>query len=481
VDGSGNFSKAKFPAQTPIPLNQEIGVMNTPKGNPLHTATITSLSHEGRGIARIDNKTTFIQGALPGETVEFYYTRKHNRFDEGMATQIRQPLSDRVSPGCDYFGVCGGCSLQHMSSQAQIHHKESLLQERLHHIAHTKPLNLMPAIPSQPWGYRHRARLHVAYHPENHTISIGFLQQNSHQIVEIASCPILEKRLNNLITILPDFLLSLDGRSSIFAINLISTDSMCSLGLHQWQLPNHRDQERFAKFAKNNSCHVYWIIEKKHSKKSNQDFHERLEAKTLTATMPVDLEYAIDQHTIRIQFQPNHFTQINPQMNLKMIEKAIELLKPNSNDTILDLFCGVGNFTLPLARYASSVVGVEGNASSVLQAKKNAQLNQLFNASFFTDNLFKPNHQSTWSKGVYNKIIIDPPRAGAKEMIPWIVQCQPTHILYIACDTATLARDIHLFLAEGYRLSQAGVIDMFPHTEHTEAIALLLSHDVPGE
>ncbi len=423
------------------------------------TATISALSHEGRGIARIDQKTTFIRGALPGETVEFEYTKQHSRFDEGVATRIIIASDDRTTPLCKYFGVCGGCSLQHLSRKAQIQHKEAALLDQLQRIGHATPRQILPALESREWGYRYRARFHVGYHAKDNTMKIGFLQQKSNQIVDIPSCPILDSRINALLKKISNCLGLLQVKSSISQMDITVAQARCVLGFHTFTPFSSSDQKILEKFCEENDCDWYAMNEK-----SNQAHDEAIKA---------PLEYWIEKHNVRIQFQPTHFTQINPDINVKMIDQAIALLEPKSSDSILDLFCGVGNFTLPIARYAGSVVGVEGNASSVLQATKNAKLNNLPHASFFVDNLFKPDVQSVWAKGSYTKIIIDPPRAGAKEIIPWIAQVKPSRIVYISCDTATLARDVQLLLALGYTLHQAGVMDMFPHTEHTEAIALL--------
>ncbi len=422
-------------------------------------ATISTLSHEGRGIARIDQKTTFIRGALPGETVEFEYTKQHSRFDEGVVTRIIKASDDRITPLCQYFGVCGGCSLQHLNKKAQIQHKEAALLEQLQRIGQVRPMQILPALQGKEWGYRYRARFHVDYQAKNNTMKIGFLQQKTNQIVDIQSCPILESRINTLLKKISNCLRLLQAKSSISQMDITVTQARCVLGFHTLKPFSSADQKILVKFCEENDCDWYDM-----NQKNYQDNHH---------TDNETLEYLIEKHNVRIQFQPTHFTQINPDINVKMIDQAIALLEPEASDSILDLFCGVGNFTLPIARYAGSVVGVEGNASSVLQATKNAKLNHIHHATFFVDNLFKPDFQSAWAKGSYTKIIIDPPRAGAKEIIPWIAQAKPLRIVYISCDTATLARDVQLLLALGYTLNQAGVMDMFPHTEHTEAIALL--------
>ena len=445
-----------------------------PTTHAMNTAAITALSHEGRGIARIDNKTIFIQGALPEEIVEFQYTKQHSRFDEGIVTKILKPSYARITPHCQYFGICGGCSLQHLSTQSQVQHKESTLLERLAHISHAEAIDLLPALQGEQWGYRHRARLRVCYHADDNTLEIGFLKNNSHQIVNIQSCPILNESMNMILENIPHCLLALEAKAFVWQIEITVTNALCAVGLYHTQSLGHHDRQKLEEFAQKYHCEMYCLIESAPHQKRKIEKNDVPEPNAALISLPMPLEYAMDKHQVRIQFQPTHFTQINPDMNLKMIDRAIELLETNSNDCILDLFCGVGNFTLPLARYAGAVVGVEGNTSAVMQAKKNAELNDILNAKFFSENLFKPNLQSAWAKGRYTKIIIDPPRAGAKEMIPWIATCKPSHIVYISCDTATLTRDIKLLLEQGYTLSKAGIMDMFPHTEHTEAIALLI-------
>lgn len=419
---------------------------------PLVTEIIT-LSHEGRGVARIKQKATFIENALPGETVTFSYICKHKRFDEAIATEILKPSKERVEPLCQYFGRCGGCDLQHLNHAAQIKYKESALLQQIANIGKTKPKKILAPIESRPWGYRHRARLSVFYNSKDKKINIGFLQKNSHQMVSIDSCPILEKHIGEHIKTLADFLSTLSFKKSLIQIDVTITKDICALGLHHQTPISQADQDQLDIFG--NQHHYYFYSAQ--NKQPSQTF-----------------SYDIQEPPTHIAFKPNHFTQINPEVNHKMITQAIALLEPKQEDQIIDLFCGVGNFALPLAHYAGFVVGVEGNDSAIKQAKQNAILNNLSNTEFYTDNLFKLDLKAAWTKKTYNKIIIDPPRAGAKEIMPWIIKQQAERILYISCDTATLARDIKTLCEGGYQLESVGAMDMFPQTQHTEAMALLV-------
>jgi 23S rRNA (uracil1939-C5)-methyltransferase len=430
-------------------------------------AKITALSHEGRGIAHVNNKTTFILGALPGETVEFRYAKYHRQFDEGIAIRVEEPSLARVAARCEYFGVCGGCSLQHMAPGAQIQHKESVLLERLKHIGHAVPLEILPALRGEIFGYRNRARLSAHYRSKDNKVAVGFREQNSHFVTDINMCPILEPRVGNKIEAISQLLLSLDAKAKIPQIEIVVTDAICALVIRHLIPLSEADLKQIDEFALENNFHIYL------QPKGNESVYLRSRDPSSQQIDSAALEYHIEKHQVRIQFQPLQFTQINSEMNLKMVDRAIELLAPTQDDRILDLFCGVGNFTLPLARYAGSVVGVEGDSAAVSQAQKNAELNGITNAEFFTANLFDNSAGAPWAKGQYDKILLDPPRAGAQEIIPLIAKFQPSRIVYVSCHTATLARDVKHFLELGYTLEKAGVMDMFPHTQHAEAIALL--------
>lgn len=429
-------------------------------------ATISALSHEGRGIAHIENKTTFIFGALPGEEVEFRYTRRHRQYDEGTVIRILKASPSRIRPRCAFFGVCGGCALQHLNIEDQLAHKESVLSERFQHISHILPRENLTPLHDEPWGYRHRARLSVHYSLQKQKVVVGFREQHSHRVADITHCEVLAPAFGPKIKALADMLNLLSVKDKIPQIEIAITDTVCALIIRHLAVLNEEDLKHIDAFAQTHQCCIYLQA------KGPESLVFRASGSHLENKAAI-LEYSLPLHQVRIQFQPLQFTQINPRINVKMIDRAIELLAPTEDDHILDLFCGIGNFTLPLARYCKSITGVEGDPHSVSQARHNAKLNDIKNASFFTANLFEGNDGEPWARGPFNKVLLDPPRAGAKEILPLIHRLQPSHIVYVSCHSATLARDIHSLLELGYTLEKAGMMDMFPHTQHAEAIALL--------
>jgi 23S rRNA (uracil1939-C5)-methyltransferase len=424
-------------------------------------AHITSLSHDGRGIAHIDGKTTFIFGALPQETVMFSYTRKHRSYDEGQVTSILQASEKRVQPACEHFGVCGGCSMQHVDSNFQIEAKQAILLEHLSHIGGTVPEKILPVLKSHSWGYRHKARLGVKYVAPKQKVLVGFREQNGRYIADLNSCEILHPSVGKKLTQLSELIQSLTIFQSIPQIEVAISDAQTALILRHLEMLNAEDTQKLIDCAQQENFAIY-------TQSGGIDSIKRLWPQTNENY----LSYYFSDHDITLRFQPSDFTQINPHMNRQMINRALELLEPNAHERILDLFCGLGNFTLPLARYCSEVIGVEGNTSLVQAAQENAKINKLNNVTFHCADLTKDFSQTTWAKTPFDKVLLDPPRAGAIEIIPSIVALNPQRILYISCHPTTLARDTKEITKHDYKLTQAGVMDMFPHTSHVESIAL---------
>lgn len=424
-------------------------------------AQIASLSHDGRGIAHIDGKTTFIFGALPQETVMFSYTRKHRSYDEGQVTRILQASEKRVTPACAHFGVCGGCTMQHVEANFQIEAKQAILLEHLSHIGGTQPKKILPALKSESWGYRHKARLGVKYVAPKQKVLVGFREQNGRYIADIHSCEILHPSVGKKLMQLSNLIQSLTIFQSIPQIEVAISDAETALIFRHLEKLNAEDAQKLIDFAQQENFVIY-------TQSGGMDTVKRLWPQTEENY----LSYHFKDHDISLRFQPSDFTQINPQMNRQMINRALELLEPQSGERILDLFCGLGNFTLPLARYCAEVIGVEGNVNLVQAAQKNAAINKLNNASFHCADLTKDFSQTAWAKIKFDKILLDPPRAGAIEIIPSITALKPKRILYISCHPTTLARDTKEIIKHDYVLTQAGVMDMFPHTSHVESIAL---------
>ncbi len=434
----------------------------TQSKNTEHLAQISALSHDGRGIARLAGKTTFIDGALPSETVQFRYTRRHSQYDEGEVTQIIEAASERVPPPCAHFGVCGGCQLQHLSPAQQLAHKQHVFLEQLAHIGGTQPAQVLPPLVGPSTGYRHKARLGVRYVTKKQTTLVGFREKNGRYIAEMHTCAVLPPSVAELIMPLRTLIDGLHSRQHIAQIEVaVDSNAIALIIRHLCALDAH-DMDCLREFAQQRELRLYLQPGDLHSIRLFWPEH----------STPL-LSYTLPAEQLHFSFHPNDFTQVNPGMNQQMVAQALQLLDPKPSDSILDLFCGLGNFTLPLAKYAKEVVGVEGSADMVLRAQDNATRNGINNARFFAADLNCDPQQHTWYQQHYDKILLDPSRTGAQTMMHVIPRLAATHILYVSCNPTTLARDSHILVAQyGYALDSAGIIDMFPHTSHLEAMAL---------
>ncbi|TQV80297.1 23S rRNA (uracil(1939)-C(5))-methyltransferase RlmD [Aliikangiella coralliicola] len=423
---------------------------------------IDSLSHEGRGVGRIDGKTVFVDGALAGERVEMLYTYQRGKFDEGRIHRVITSGDDRVEPPCKHFEVCGGCSMQHMSSEAQISHKQSILQEQLAHFAQTQPEEWLPPLQADLLGYRRKARLGVRYVMKKERTLIGFREKYSNFLADIDSCPVLVKQVSDLLVTASQLIDTLDGRQFIPQIEVSCGDDKVALIIRHLKPMSDSDRAKWFSFAQENNLIVY------------------LQPKgpdTITRLWPIDdeaaqLSYRLPEFGVELLQKPLDFAQVNASINRKMVPFAIELLDVQPEDQVLDLFCGLGNFTIPLATKAKLVVGVEGVQAMVERGAENARFNQLDNVEFYQADLTSDLSDKEWNQRQYNKILIDPARSGALEVINNIVRFNAEKIVYVSCNPATLARDTGELVKSGYRLCKAGVMDMFPHTTHVESIAL---------
>ena len=427
----------------------------------LFKANIESLSHEGRGIAHIEGKTVFIENALPDEQVEFKYVSKRAKFDQGVAENIITVNKERIIPECQYFGYCGGCSLQHMKSGAQLAHKQSVLLEQFIHLGNVKPETVLPPLEGPSFAYRHKARLAVKHVIKKEKVLVGFREKRSSYVADIRECKVLHPDVGLKFIALQKLIESLSIHNQIPQIEAAVSDNGTALVLRH--LADFTDED----IAKLN------VFEDEHQLKlylqpGGYETIERLNKSDID-----ELFYKLDDYDITIYFKPVDFTQVNVEINKKMLSLAIELLEPNKDEIILDLFCGVGNFTLPLARMAKSVIGIEGNKGLVKQAKKNAIKNGIDNVEFFVADLAVLDKSNKFIKGRFDKILLDPARAGAKEVIELFNTKNVKRIVYVSCNPATLARDAGILVNEkGFKLTKAGVIDMFPHTTHVESIAV---------
>lgn len=426
------------------------------------TTQIRALSHEGRGIATVDERTIFISNALPNEEVEFLYTKLNKQTAEGKATTILQASPERVAPKCDYFGLCGGCSLQHMDHEAQLTLKQNTLRDHLNHFAKTEPQAWLAPLTGPQYAYRHKARLGVRYVTKKASVLVGFREQQNRYLANMWHCKTLATPVGDLIGPLRELLEQFDAKSEIAQIEAAIGDNDTALIFRNLVDLTAHDSDMLIDFAK---LHSLWI------------FLQPNKPQPLEKLWPNDnqnlLHYQLDEYSLKLWFHPNDFTQVNPSINRKMIPLAIELLDLQPTDSVLDLFCGLGNFTLPISKSVSKITGIEGSEEMVQRATFNANHNNIVNADFFAADLSKEIN-APWANKKYDKLLLDPPRSGALEVLHHIAKWQPEKIVYVACNPATLARDIGEIVALGYRLQSAGIMDMFPQTNHVESIALLV-------
>jgi len=427
----------------------------------LFEASITSMSHDGKGVARIEDKATFIHGALPGETVMFRYISRKKKHDEGIAEEIVKASPDRVQAKCEHYGVCGGCSLQHMAPAAQIASKESILIDNLEHIGKVKSQEILPPLLNEnPWQYRRKARLGVKNVPKKGKVLVGFRERGNSFIADLIHCHVLHPRIGELLPQLSKLVEGFSIKDRVPQVEMAMDDDRCVLIFRILDPMSEEDKQQLAAFSQAHNIVPY------------------LQTGGPDTVVPldgtgVDLYYELPSQNLSLGFLPGDFTQVNTEINRKMIDRAIEMLDVRAEDQILDLFCGVGNFTLPLAKHAGEVIGVEGDEGLVQRAHENAKRNNLTNVDFFTANLYEELAPESWLKRGFNKALLDPPRSGAQEILSLLPKMGIETILYISCYPGTLARDAGELVNEhGYKLVSAGVMDMFPHTSHVESIAL---------
>ena len=428
-------------------------------------ATIESLSHDGRGISHIDGKVTFIARALPGEEVMFRYTSQRGKFDEGDAIEILQASPQRIEPRCPHFGVCGGCSLQHLSSEDQIAAKQERLLENLQHLGKVTPDEVLPPLTAEPWGYRRKARLGVKYMRREQVVRVGFREKHSAFLTDAKQCDVLHENLGSRLTALSELVNRLSVRDKIPQIEVAVGDAHTALVFRHLEPLSQADEQQLCAFGKDNRLGIF--VQPKGPNTIRRLWPD--------ADSEFTLSYHLPAYDVEMQFQPTDFTQVNAELNRAMIDRAIAMLDLTAEDRVLDLFCGLGNFSLPIARKAGTVVGVEGEAGLVERARENARRNGIENVEFYAADLNGDLAAEPWYGKGFDKLLLDPPRSGAPVVVEKLPQPLPKRIVYVSCDPATLARDAGVLVAQhGYRLVSAGVMDMFPHTAHVESIALLV-------
>lgn len=435
---------------------------------PPQIAIIESLDQEGRGVAHVDGKAVFIEGALTGEKVIYQSTMRKPTYEFGRVLEVLKPSNQRVTPQCKHFSRCGGCALQHLDAAAQVAAKQRLLETNLWHISRIKPENMLPPLYGPTWGYRHKARLRARYVPAKSRVLVGFNERATRYVVDMDSCEVLPPHLSALITPLQEVLMQLTIRDAIPQIEIaVGEDNITVLVVRIMDPLEPNDERLLHEFADTHQVHIW------------------TQSKGLDTVKPLhpasaDLRYSLPEYNLTYPFSPIEFTQVNPHINRVMIRRAMQLLNPQAGEKIADFFCGLGNFTLPIARSGAQVVGFEGSAALVKRAKESATINGLDTQVLFHEaDLFMMATDALKALGAYDKWLIDPPRDGAMELVKSLANAQddtsssPKSIVYVSCNPATLARDAGiLVLQKGYRLTACGVINMFPHTTHVESIAL---------
>lgn len=424
--------------------------------------TVDGLTHEGEGVVH-GGKTAFVAGALPGERVRFERVRSRKLYDEARLIEVLEPSADRVEPRCAHFGVCGGCALQHLRAERQIEAKQAELRDGLERIARVAPQAWLEPLRGPEWGYRRRARLGARYVTKKGRVVVGFRERAAPYITATERCEVLAPPAGALIGALAALLDRLAIRERVPQIEVAVGDEAAALVLRVLDAPAPRDAERLKDFERAHGVRLY------------------LQPGGLQSVAPLSpaavtpLAYALPEFDVRIEFAPTDFIQINGPMNRMLVARAVSLLELTPDARVLDLYCGLGNFTLPIARRAARVLGIEGDPSLVERARHNARLNGLDNAAFIAADLASPRLEELPSlSGDFSHVLLDPPRAGAREVMRTIARIRPVRVLYISCHPGSLARDVGTLVHEhGFSLLSAGVVDMFPHTTHVESLALL--------
>jgi 23S rRNA (uracil1939-C5)-methyltransferase len=423
-------------------------------------ARVESLDHEGRGVARVDGKAVFIDGALPGESVSFRRVRRQRRYDDAVVVDVLEPSPERVTPRCRHFGTCGGCSLQHLGHSAQLAAKQQIVADAIERIGSTRPGQWLPPLTGPQWSYRRRARLGCKFVDKKGRQLVGFRERGSPLLADLASCEVLAAPVGNLIAPLAELIGSLEIRRRVAQVEVAVAEGVTALVLRVLEAPAAADLARLAAFESAHGVALY------------------LQPGGLDTVRPltepaVPLRYGLPGLPAGIEFAPTDFVQVNGELNRLMVERAIAMLAPQPEDRVLDLFCGLGNFSLPLARLAASVDGVEGDAALVARARENAVRNGIANAAFHAADLTAVAADAGWARVGHDLVLLDPPRAGAREILPVAARSRPRRIVYVSCHPGSFARDAGILVHElGYRLVTAGIMDMFPHTSHVESIAM---------
>ncbi len=423
---------------------------------------IESMSHDGRGVAHIEGKTTFIDGALPGEEISFLYTGRSRKYDEGRLCEIFAASPERVEPGCAHFSLCGGCCLQHQAADRQIAAKQQSLLDNLERIGKVVPQRVLAPLTGPVWGYRNKARLGVKFVKKKGRVLVGFREKRTPYLADIQRCEVLHPSVGERLGALAELIQGLQARERIAQIEVAVGEDVTALVLRNLDPLAASDRDTLRAYAQSTGLHLYL-------QPAGPDSVEALWPESS------QLCYRLPNFDLEVAFLPTDFTQVNPAINRLMIEQALALLEIDASHRVLDLFCGLGNFTLALARRAARATGVEGDAALVQRARDNATRNTIDNADFHLVDLQQDPGTHAWMQQAYDRIVLDPPRSGAAHIVRELGKPGAERILYVSCHPGSLARDAGVLVHElGYRLAAAGVMDMFPHTAHVESMALFV-------
>ena len=426
------------------------------------TASIGAVTHDGRGIAAMEGKKVFVAGALEGETVTFLRRKFRRNFDEAELLEIHEASPDRIDAKCEVFGRCGGCSLQHVSAEHQREIKEQVLRDNLERIGQVEPREWLAPMTGPVWNYRRRARLAVKdVHGKGRAL-VGFRERHAPFITDMHRCEVLAEPLDSLIADLSDLISSLSIRARLPQIEVAVAENAVALVFRVLDPPSDADRDLFCRFGEDHAMRIY--LQTGGLDSVALLYPDRAEE---------SLRYSLPEFDIRVDFEPIDFVQVNSDINQRMVHFAVEQLDPGPEDRVLDLFCGIGNFSLPLARRAGTVLGIEGEPTLTQRAGENAARNGLDNVSFRVADLSKIDGTESWVREGWDRLLLDPARSGAAEVVTRMHLFGPQRIVYVSCHPGTLARDAGTLVSEqGYRLESAGIIDMFPHTAHVESIAV---------
>ncbi|PIP81111.1 MAG: 23S rRNA (uracil(1939)-C(5))-methyltransferase RlmD [Gammaproteobacteria bacterium CG22_combo_CG10-13_8_21_14_all_40_8] len=421
---------------------------------------IVDLTHDGRGIGRLEGKTVFVDRALPGEKVLAKLTQKKRKYDEASTIHVINASDLRVEAACQHFDICGGCSLQHLEHQSQISFKQALLKNQFIHFGGVEPLEWLAPLQLVPFGYRRKARLSVKL-VFNKGVLVGFRERQSSFIANIESCHVLHKDIDNLLKPLAKMIETLHALDRIPQVEVAMGEKAIAFVFRHLDALGQADIDKLLEFGEQNQVEIY--LQPKGADTVHKIWPRGTEER---------LHYHLPSFNLKMRFHPLDFTQVNLEMNQKMTKLAVDMLDPQPDEKVLDLFCGLGNFSLPLATRAKMVVAVEVVETMVNRGYENAKANHIDNVEFYAADLMVDFSDKLWAREGFDKILIDPPRTGALEVCEYLSVFNAKSIVYVSCNPATLARDAGILKAKGYQLMKAGVMDMFPQTGHVESIAL---------